>query len=78
MFALRSIHERGPDVFNHTVASNLRVVAHYFPNLVSITKTPRRGPAAEPILRATITPRGIDLITPRKAARASIAGEARP
>lgn len=71
LFALRSLRDEPIAVYNRTVASNLRVVARVFPELIRIT--PHRAHdqiGARPFFDATLTERGRAFITPRKVLRA--------
>lgn len=73
LFALRAIAEAGGalDVYNRTVASNLRVVEHVYPELIRITPAPACDHVgARPFFGAILTARGFDFVTPHKVARA--------
>ena len=72
LFALRAIAENGGalDIYNRTVASNLRVVERVFPELIRITPPPACDHiGARPLFGARLTDRGVAFITPRKIAR---------
>jgi hypothetical protein len=72
LFALRAIAEHGGtlDIYNRTVASNLRVVERVFPELITITPPPAcNHTGARPLFGARLTTRGVEFITPRKIAR---------
>jgi hypothetical protein len=70
-FALRSIAEHGGvlDIYNRTVAGNLRVVEKVFPELIIITPPPACSHVgARPLFGVRLTERGLAFITPRKIA----------
>lgn len=68
LFALRSLSDAAPtDIYNRTVATNLRVVEHVFPELIRIVPAPACDHiGARPFFGAILTERGRDFITPRK------------
>lgn len=70
LFALRSLIASDPapiDVYNRTVAGNLRVVERVFPELIQIVPPPACDHiGARPLFGAILTARGRDFITPRK------------
>jgi hypothetical protein len=55
------------EIYNRTVATNLRVVERLFPEFVRIVP---RGATCGAVFAALITDRGLDYITPRKARHA--------
>lgn len=72
LFALRSIAAEpdGIDIYNRTVAANLRVVERYFPEYILIVPPPRcEHVGARPLFGARLTDRGLAFITPHKIAR---------
>jgi hypothetical protein len=70
--ALRSVAAEpdGIDIYNHTVAANLRVVEKFFPEFIQITPPPYcHHVGARPLFGARVTARGLAFITPRKMMR---------
>ncbi|UZE51094.1 hypothetical protein ONR75_11035 [Rhodopseudomonas sp. P2A-2r] len=79
LFALRSVvaEPNGIDIYNHTVATNLRVVEKFFPELIRITPPPHCDHVgARPLFAARVTARGFALITPHKVKHKSCGHEA--
>ncbi|WP_316234996.1 MULTISPECIES: hypothetical protein [unclassified Bradyrhizobium] len=71
IFALHEISHGPTEIYNRTVANNLRAVARVFPELIELSEAPYRNQiGAQPYLCATLTARGRDFITPRKLRKA--------
>lgn len=70
---IHAMHEisNGPtEIYNRTVATNLRAVERVFPELIRIKPPSTRSDAARPFFAAELTRRGRDFITPRKLRKA--------
>jgi hypothetical protein len=68
-FALQSLADEPlVNVYNRTVASNLRVIERVYPELIRIVPPPACDHiGARPFFGAMLTERGRNYITPRKA-----------